>query len=351
MRRYLVAAAVAGLAVVAQPAATASTGRQYGERSTMCTVTDGMITELSGMASDGTNLYVINDGGDAVRVYVLAPDCSVRRVITAGVDPYDPEDLARGADGTLWLADTGDNSHRRATVALLAMTPSGRATVYRLTYPDGPHDAEALLLGKDGTPYLVTKDPLGMSGVYRPDGSLASPGPTPLRQVGSLRLGPTHTPGGPLPGEFGSVLVTGGAVSADGTVVALRTYTDAYLYPAPDGDVPAALRRTPKRIPLPDEQQGEAIAFRGDGTLLAAGEGKDQPITAVPGAVAAARADRTAESTTAAAGAREGAPAGEHAAGSEQGSDDLWWYVGGGTVLAGTVVLLGGWALRRSRRG
>ena len=29
---------------------------------------------------------------------------------TAAVDPYDPEDLAVAADGTVWLADTGDNN-------------------------------------------------------------------------------------------------------------------------------------------------------------------------------------------------------------------------------------------------
>ena len=68
--------------------------------------------------------------------------------------------------------------------------------------------------------------------------------------------------------EVSNVLVTGGAVSADGHVMALRTYTDAYVYSAPDGDVLAALKRTPVRVPLPGEKQGEAIAFQPDGTLV-----------------------------------------------------------------------------------
>jgi hypothetical protein len=86
-------------------------------------------------------------------------------------------------------------------------------------------------------------------------------------------------------GGIGSTLVTGGSVSPDGTVVALRTYTEAYLYRAPGGDIPAALRGKPVHIPLPNEVQGEAIAIEPDGTLLSASEGQRQPVRAVHGAV------------------------------------------------------------------
>lgn len=250
----------------------------------LCTITDERIDELSGLASDGERWYAINDGGTQVQVFVLGRDCAVQKVITGSTDPYDVEDLARAPDGTLWLSDTGDNRKRRDTVALLAVDPEGGVTIHRLTYPDGQHDAEALLLDAAGTPHLVTKNPLGEAGIYRPVGALSSPGPTPLERVGSVTIRSTDTPGGPIAG-FGSVLVTGGAVSADGTVVALRTYTDAYLFPAPDKDVVAALGREPVRVPLPNEQQGEAIAFEPDGTLLSASEGSN-PVRAVRGATA-----------------------------------------------------------------
>lgn len=262
------------LALSAVPAAAAEAP------ATVCTVSDKRITELSGLASDGQRWYASNDGGSKVQVFVLGRDCKVQRTITNALDPYDVEDLARASDGTLWLSDTGDNDKKRETVALVALTPSGKATLYRLTYPDGQHDAEALLLDRQGTPYLVTKTPFGDSGIYRPVSALKSPGPTPLAKVGSLEFTSTDTPGGPVAG-FGSVLVTGGATSADGTVVAIRTYTDAYLYSAPDGDVLAALKRRPLRVPLPNEQQGEALAFEPDGTLLSGGEGSGQPIRAV----------------------------------------------------------------------
>ncbi|MGW5054411.1 hypothetical protein [Actinokineospora sp. NPDC004072] len=263
MRVVLTAALMGAMTVLGAPA-------QAEDR---CVLSDERLAEVSGAAADGEHWYVVNDGGRTSTVYVLNRDCSVADVISGPTDPYDVEDLARAADGTLWLADTGDNKQARETVALISLTPAGKSTVHRLTYPDGPKDTEALLLSRDGVPHLVTKNPFGTAGIYRPVRALSSPGPTPMEQVGSITLRSTDTPGGPVPTAVGSVVVTGGAVSPDGTLVALRTYTDAYVYAAPDGDVLAALKREPVRVPLPDEPQGEAIAIEPDGTLVSFSEG------------------------------------------------------------------------------
>ncbi|MEQ0564628.1 hypothetical protein ABJI51_36605 [Amycolatopsis sp. NEAU-NG30] len=301
----------------------------------LCTVKDSRIGELSGLASDGTQLYAINDGGTKVQVFVLGRDCKVQKVMTDRTDPFDVEDLARTPDGTLWLSDTGDNKKGRLTVALLELSPQGKVTVHRLTYPDGQHDTEALIMDKAGTPYLITKDILGEARVYRPAGPLASSGPTNLEKVGTVKIATTDTQGGPV-GSIGSVLVTGGASTADGSVVALRTYTDAYLYAAPDGDVLAALQRNPVRIPLPGEKQGEAIAFDPDGTLISGSEGVGQPLRVVKGAAALA-----------ASSASGGKPAAEASGGSPDG--------GGVPVLpaagiAVAVVGLGWFGFSRLRR-
>ncbi|GHF06020.1 hypothetical protein GCM10017786_44470 [Amycolatopsis deserti] len=307
----------------------------------VCSVTDKRLGELSGLVSDGSRWYAINDGGTKVQIFVLGRDCAVQRVISGSTDPYDVEDLARAADGTFWLADTGDNRKQRDTVALLAVTPQGKVTLHRLTYPDGQHDAEALLLDASGTPYLVTKNPLGEAGIYRPAQKLTSPGPTPLERVGSISIKSTDTPGGPVAG-FGSVLVTGGAVSADGKVVALRTYTDAYLFAAPDRDVAAALRREPVRVPLPDEQQGEAIAFDPDGTLVSASEGTG-PIRVVRGATAL-----VADTASADEGGQSSGSGGEAAGGtSGQGVDTVPGLLIA-VVVAGGVVFA--WTKLRKRR-
>src|SRR3712207_4730055 len=161
-------------------------------------------------------MLAINDGGDLVEVFVIDPACQVARVHQAEVDPYDPEDLAVGADGTVWLADTGDNNGTRETVALIALRPDGSAALFRLTYPDGPHDAEALLVAPDGTPYLVTKEVLGASRVFRPAAPLVDGGTVALADVGSVTFTLTGTPGGPV-GRAGQLLATGGAVSRDGS--------------------------------------------------------------------------------------------------------------------------------------
>lgn len=255
-----------------------------------CVPADPGLAEQSGLATDGSRWFATADGGTSLRVAVLDPvTCAVVEERTAGADPYDVEDLALAADGALWLADTGDNDATRETVALHRLAPDGTTALFRLTYPDGPHDAEALLLDRAGVPHIVTKVISGASAVYRPAGPLAEPGPTPLERVAEVRIELTDTPGGPV-GNIGSVLVTGGAVSADGTVVALRTYTDAYLYPAPDGDVVAALAADPVRVPLAGEPQGEAVALAPDGTLLSGSEavadGPNPPVRTVAGAVA-----------------------------------------------------------------
>lgn len=299
----------------------------------VCTIDDDRLPELSGLAADEEQWYAVNDGGTQIEIYVLGKDCAVREVIGHPTDPYDVEDMALASDGTLWLGDTGDNRKQRDTVALHAVRPDGTATLYRLTYPDGQHDAEALLLDRAGTPYIITKHVVGSSEVYRPSGPLTSPGPTPLEHVGSLRVSATDTEGGPV-GRVGSMLITGAASSADGSVIAVRTYTDAYLYPVTGDDIPAALAKQPVRVPLPGEEQGEAIAFEPDGTLLSASEGVGNPVRAVPGA--AGLVDRDDEDST------ESAPQGDEpaAASGVGGEGESEFPVVAGIAVA--VVLAGG---------
>ncbi|MFZ2528011.1 MAG: hypothetical protein WAX14_10205 [Rhodococcus sp. (in: high G+C Gram-positive bacteria)] len=248
------------------------------QQGVLCTPSDAGLAELSGLAVLDGRLFAVPDAGSDESAVELGDDCSTVRRIPAPVDPYDVEDLASGPDGRLWLSDTGDNTARRDTAALISLDPdTGAGDLYRLTYPAGARDAETLLIGRDGVPLVVTKALFGASSIYRPAGgrtvaNLTSPGPNPLEEVGTLRLGPTDTPGGPLAGGS-STLITGGAVSADGTVAAVRTYTDVYLFHAPDGDLAAALATGPDlRIPVPGEPQGEAVAFTADGDLLTASE-------------------------------------------------------------------------------
>ena len=249
---------------------------------TRCQIADPRLAELSGLVAVGDQVLAVNDGGDQVAVHLLDAACQVVDEHTAAVDPYDPEDMALGPDGAVWLADTGDNNVNRPTVALLALRPDGTTGVFRLSYPDGPHDAEALLLAPDGTPYIVTKEVLGASKVYRPASALVDGGTVALVEAAAVNLTLTGTPGGPV-GRAGQLLVTGGAVSADGARLALRTYTDAYVWPLAGSDIPGALAAAPVRIPLPESPQGEAISFTADSQqLVVASEGVPSDLTVIP---------------------------------------------------------------------
>ena len=296
----------------ASPAAAAppvQAAAETGSPSTICQVTDARLPELSGLVvgPDGT-MVAINDGGDQLTVYVLDTSCAVVDVRTAGVDPYDPEDLAVGPDGTVWLADIGDNRTDRPTVALLALHPDGSTAVYRMSYPDGPHDAESVLLAPDGTVYFVTKEILGASGVYRPSAPLTEDVVTPLERAATVNFTLTGTEGGPV-GRAGQLMATGGAVSRDGTMIALRTYTDADGWPLANSDVPTALAGTPVRIALPPAPQGEAISFSADDRqLVVAGEGLPGDVTLVPATAALAPVAAAASAASAAATAEDSGP-------------------------------------------
>jgi hypothetical protein len=136
-----------------------------------------------------------------------------------------------------------------------AASASAPAQPLTLRYPDGPHDAEALLVDRSsGALVIVTKSFGGESGVY----VAAQPSATQttlLRRRARLSLGA---------GEA----VTAGDVSADGRTIALRTYDRALVWTRRPGEsIAAALRRRPcsPRNDLFIEGQGEALALSAHG--------------------------------------------------------------------------------------
>ncbi|WP_072802023.1 hypothetical protein [Rhodococcoides yunnanense] len=350
--RWFAVSAVVGVSILVPHAANAQVETRQEQFETYCTPTDPGLEELSGLTMVGGVLYGIGDSGTDHRVAALDSSCAVSRWLDVPVDPYDVEDLGSHG-GRLWLSDTGDNLRRRDTVALTRMDPqSGEGELHRLVYPDGPHDAETILIEPGGRPVIVSKEPTGISGVYVPAGDetvdqLASPGPTPLRHVGDLSFERTDTVGGP-PFITGSILATGGAVSADGSVAAVRTYNDVYLFPVRDGDVAGALAAGALAagastaesstgdavvVALPAQPQGEAVAFDDAGNLLVASEaagGAVPPILWLRGATDLVSAD-------------------DAAATAETESDSRWAL--GAMAAAGVLVLFSiAYGVRTARR-
>ncbi|HVK03390.1 MAG TPA: hypothetical protein VM490_07940 [Armatimonadaceae bacterium] len=262
-----------------------------------------IVGESSGVAASRLNpgvLWTHNDSGDGAYLYGID-----RRGRAAGVylvrsaAAVDWEDIAwgpgpEGKGNFLYIGDIGDyyknrtdtcvyripeprlsaNGGRVGTKSnpLLTSEPTVRL-MYR--YPDGFHNAEALLVHpKTGVIYLVTKDESGTSGVYRfPKETGNHFAQYTLEKVGTLTFAnETH----PFPN-----LVTGGDIAPDGRRVILRTYFAAYEWRLPDGvrDFDAIWGTTPALVPAPFTQQGEAICYRADGkALLATSEKLPTPL-------------------------------------------------------------------------
>jgi hypothetical protein len=313
-----------------------------------CTVVDPRLAELSGLVSEGTGLWAMADGNETTIHRIDQAGCRIAQsrdiaVGLPGLETVDTEDLARGPNGTIWIGDIGDNGAGRGSISVIEVPADGPARWYRLRYPDGPHDAEALLVDPAGRPIVVTKD-VGPAGIYRTDARPDGAGPTPLTRVGTLDLPDSDTVGGPLD-SAGRRTVTGAASSVDARVVAVRTYTDAWLFRVPaSGDPVEALAGRPVRVPLPGEPQGEAITFDAEGTLLSGSEtrhGVLGAIRAVPGAVALALRTTVGSSTS----AGPPTPAGERA-----GPDWLPAMLGAGVAAAVLLLLTALLALRSRRR-
>ncbi|MEU7869378.1 hypothetical protein [Dactylosporangium sp. NPDC049140] len=271
--RLAVIVAVAALAIgVPGSAAAHAAGPQE-----VCRITDPAVTEASGLAAlPGGGYLVENDSNPEprkTRLFYLGADCSLTRSVGYPTTARDPEDLAVDRKGTVWIADIGDNSpltggsgKRRDTIALWTLAPGAKnLKIHRLRYPDGaPRDAEALLIDGSGRPVIVTKDPSGE--VFRLDTPLPTDNAdgAPLTAVG--RFEATHSGTSNPFGFLGDGFVTGAAVSPDGTRAVVRTYADAYEFDVPDGDVAKAITAgRPRVTPLPDEPQGEAVAYTPDG--------------------------------------------------------------------------------------
>lgn len=242
-------------------------------------------------------LWTHNDSGDGPFVYCIdlqASTCGVWEV--AGASARDWEDMAGGPGPDpnltyLYLGDIGDNARGRDDITVYrapepevdeatrtstqerpAVAAGAQALVLR--YPDGAHDAEALLVHPDnGDLYLVAKELSGEAGVYRAPGSLDPTATTTMKAVATLTV---PGPGGP------AVLVTGGDVAPDGRRVILSTYAQALeldLGTAPTGDFDAIWQRRVTPVALAPRQQGEAIAYRSDGAaLLTTSEGSPAPL-------------------------------------------------------------------------
>ncbi|WP_330440244.1 hypothetical protein OHB44_08640 [Micromonospora sp. NBC_00821] len=351
--------ALAGVAAAAPaPGASGPPAANPGQK--RCTIADERLRELSGLVATKSGYIVINDGTDVAarkRVFFLDSKCKISKepVRYSGQGPFDTEDLALSKDGrTLWIADTGDNpdsKERRSRVALWSMPVTGakQPTLHRLSYPEAkPHDAEALLIGDDGKPLIITKVTSGKAEIYTPSAALKSgdTDPVPMRKAGELTLPKTQTEN--TLNTFGRIAITGASRAPDGSRVVLRTYADAFEFDVTGGDIVGALTTGKPRVTPLADPFGEAISYTSDGksflTVSDAGRfTEDEPVDIL---------GYTPSTSTAAPLSAEdgGKPAASKSWTDGLSLDDITYLVGAVGLIGLLLVAAGIFGIVRARR-
>ena len=234
-----------------------------------CTVTNSALNQISGMVATAKGIVVVEAGDveepSTIKLYTLDGACKSGTPKTIFQNPIDPEDIALGSGGFLWIGDIGDNKEDRERIALWKVPADlSKATIYRFVYPSGgKFDAEALLMDGEDKPIIITKT----GAVYHLTTAMV-PNTTSnlpvLEKVGDFKPQRTGTEN-PFQSP-GQTIVTGAAKSPDGSKVVIRTYSDAYEFDVAGGDIAAAITSGAFRVtPLPNEPQGEAITYSADG--------------------------------------------------------------------------------------
>jgi hypothetical protein len=286
---------------------------------------DPAITESSGLLRVGDRMLTENDSGDGPYVYVVDPRSgrTVGRTTYSSSPVTDVEAMAAGPHGSIWMGDIGDNGADRDRVSVYRLRDlhDGDRTVeaqrYDLRYPDGPTNAETLLVDpRDGRLFVVSKSLFG-GRVYEAPKALSPDHVNVLRPVGRA--------GG---------LVTDGSFLPDGRHVVLRTYDSASVYDSATWQARASMR-------LPHQRQGEGITVTDGGRrVLVSSEGPHSPVLSV----ALSKAMLAAAGATSTPGTDRAGPL---SGVRSHGRDPLVLVGIGVAVLGGGVAVA---ALRRRRR-
>ena len=239
-------------------------------------LSDRSMNETSGIAASGIfkdMFYVHNDSGDESRFFMISPDGKLHHTLKYDGNNGDDdcEDIAVGPGSAkgksyVYVGNIGDNSAEREAITIYRFeeNPSWlkgsvaniKAQKLYLQYPDGPKDAETLMIDPiDELFYIVTKrtdtvriytSPLA----HKPNDTLS------LTYRGKLFFEGTK------PFKW----ITGGDISKDDDDVLLKSYDKVYYWNRRGKEhLWKTLQRKPKILTYQVEKMGEAIGFAADG--------------------------------------------------------------------------------------
>jgi len=272
------------LLLAATTTAHAQSCDDFADPSVVTSVSSSTLTESSGLAQSRKNARVWwthNDSGDSAKLYAFnLKGEHLGTSSVSGASATDWEDMSAGPcpktkGSCLYVGDFGDNGKSRSYVTIYAIPeplPGKSATVeqsWKVSYPDGPHNAETLLvhpLTKDL--YIVTKEADGISHVFHAPEDAASR-TTDAEEVGEIDFASVSS---------SDLLATGGDWSRDGKSLVIRTYSSIWYWTTNPTDPEAHWTDEPMIWDAPSEAQGESIAWSSTGDLYTTSEGSPMPV-------------------------------------------------------------------------
>jgi hypothetical protein len=249
------------------------------------TFLDPRVRESSGVAPSRQHpgiLWTHNDSGDGPFIYATTLKGAALGTYRIGhATAVDWEDVALGRcpppgqEGScLYISDMGDNAERRRGGVIYIVPepepPAGAADTsrvieplhsLRITYADGSHDTEAIMVSSVGDVSLVTKGRNGVVLRFLIARAALSENALTLFPHDTLPITPARNLGR---------LVTGAAYSPSGLRVVIRTYTELYFFRSV-GD--RLVSDGPPCWLGPTEPQGEGVGFLDERLLVLTSEG------------------------------------------------------------------------------
>ena len=279
MRRWFRGAA-AGSVLVVTALWSVEADAQQSCRATGEAMSVEGLPEASGVAASRSTpgvLWSHNDSGEPILVAVGTDGKPRGRVRVSGATVGDWEDIDVGPcpqGSCIYIGDIGDNNARRRDVVIYRVPEpdavagsSAAAESMRLTYPDGPRDAEALIVLPNGNVFIVTKGERGPVALYRLPAAFRNGETAKLERVSTLVEANGNG------GVERANRVTGASASPDGRWIVLRTLHALAFYSTATftaGNARELMRYDVSGI---RERQGEGVAFGSNGTVLLASEG------------------------------------------------------------------------------
>jgi hypothetical protein len=261
---------------------------------------DDRLRQAPGLAKSAQHngiYWTANSTGGTARVFGIDSSGKVKAELSFTADLKDVEAVGVGHDGTIYLADIGDNEANRDMVeiymipepAQLEDSDNVKYHQFDFTYPDGAHDAETLLI-EPGTDqlFIVTKTSKGAGGIYAAPAAPSRGGTNELTKLAAAPAG----------------VITDGTFLPDGQHVVLRTTTG--LVTVQWGEAPTAIATAA----LSFGQGGTVAVGPAANSVVAGSEGASAALyqVAVPAKAAASSPPAgtpTAKPTTAAADATD----------------------------------------------